>query len=185
MRAELEAVADGGTTVLAPLTEGPAGAVRLKAHQVELAAAGRVGGVPWEPRPDGGSVVQWADGSAGTYAKLVLGPDRTLEGYIVLGLPRSAAGIGLLYDRGEAVPEDPSVLLRLDGPDAGSGESRAIPESTLCHCAGVTAGRIADAVTEGARTVEEVSCATRAATGCGGCRSAVRELIEKHAAAAV
>ena len=183
--AELDAVAEGGTTVLAPLTPGPAGAVRLKAHQVELASAGTVTGLPWEPRPDGGSVVQWADGSAGTYAKLVLGPDRTLEGYIVLGLPRSAAGIGLLHDRGEAVPEDPSVLLRLDGPDAGAGESRMTPESTVCHCAGVTMGRITDVVAKGATTVEEVGCATRAATGCGGCRGAVRRLIEEHAAAAV
>ncbi|MEX5237394.1 FAD-dependent oxidoreductase [Kocuria arenosa] len=183
--AELEAVADGGTAVLAPLTSGPAGAVRLKAHQVELASAGAVGGLPWEFRPDGGSVVQWADGGAGTYAKLVLGSDRTLEGYIVLGLPRSAAGIGLLYDRGEAVPEDPSVLLRLDGPDAGSGESQMTPESTVCHCAGVTMGRITDVVEEGAATVEEVSCATRASTGCGGCKAAVARIIEVHRGVAV
>ena len=183
--AELVAVADGGTAVLAPLTSGPAGAVRLKAHQVELASAGAVGGLPWELRPDGGSVVQWADGGAGTYAKLVLGPDRTLEGYIVLGLPRSAAGIGLLYDRGEAVPEDPSVLLRLDGPDAGSGESPMTPESTVCHCAGVTMGRITDVVEQGAATVEEVGCATRASTGCGGCKAAVARIIEVHRGVAV
>ncbi|WP_298582631.1 FAD-dependent oxidoreductase [uncultured Kocuria sp.] len=182
-RAELEAVAEGGTAVLAPLTGGPAGAVRLKAHQVELACAGAVGGLPWEIRADGGSVVQWADGGAGTYAKLVLGPDRTLEGYIVLGLPRAAAGIGLLHDRGETVPEDPSVLLRLDGPDAGGEESPMTPESTVCHCAGVTMGGITDAVGRGAATVEEVSCATRASTGCGGCKDAVRRLVEEHAAA--
>ena len=179
-QAELDSVAEGGTAVVEPLIDGPAGAVRLKAHQVELASAGSVGGLPWEPRPDGGSVVQWADGGAGTYAKLVLGPDRTLEGYIVLGLPRSAAGIGLLYDRGEAVPDDPSVLLRLDGPDAGGTENQMSPESTVCHCAGVTMGRITDVVEEGASTVEEVSCATRASTGCGGCRAAVARIIEVH-----
>ena len=183
--ADLDAVADSGTAVLAPLTSGSAGAVRLKAHQVELASAGTVAGLPWETRPDGGSVVQWADGGAGTYAKLVLAPDRTLEGYIVLGLPRSAAGIGLLYDRGEAVPEDPSVLLRLDGPDAGGGESQMSPESTVCHCAGVTMGRITDVVEEGAATVEEVSCATRASTGCGGCRGAVARIIEVRRGVAV
>ncbi|MFC4902329.1 MULTISPECIES: FAD-dependent oxidoreductase [Kocuria] len=180
VRAELEAVAEGGTTVLAPLTEGPAGAVRLKAHQVELACAGAAGGAPWEPRADGGSVVQWADGSAGTYAQLVLRPDRTLAGYTVLGLPRAAAEIGLLHDRGEAVPEDPSVLLRLDGPDAGAGERPTTPESTVCHCAGVSKGRIADAVAEGAATVEAVGRATRAATGCGGCKAAVARIIDAH-----
>jgi assimilatory nitrate reductase electron transfer subunit len=184
-RAELDAVAGGGTAVLAPLTSGPAGAVRLKAHQVELACAGAVGGLPWEPRPDGGSVVQWADGAAGTYAKLVLGPDRSLEGYIVLGLPRAAAGIGLLHDRGEPVPLDPSVLLRLDGPDAGNEPAQPSPEATVCHCAGVTMGRIADAVDDGASTVEEVSCATRASTGCGGCKAAVARIIEVHRGVAV
>jgi assimilatory nitrate reductase electron transfer subunit len=184
IRAELDAVAEGGTAVLAPLTTGPAGAVRLKAHQVELACAGTVGGLPWEPRPDGGTVVQWADGSAGSYAQLVLRPDRTLEGYIVLGLPRAAAEIGLLHDRGEPVPEDPGVLLRLDGPDAGAPqETRLTPESTVCHCAGVTMGRITDAVGQGAATLEEVSCATRASTGCGGCTDTVRRLVEEHAAA--
>lgn len=180
--AELRGVAEGGTAVLAPLTEGPAAAVRLKARSVELASAGTVDGRPWEPRPDGGSVVQWADGSAGTYAKLVLGPDRTVEGYVVLGLPRAAAEIGLLHDRGEAVPQDPSVLLRLDGPDAGAAQTRLTPESTVCHCAGVTMGRITDAVVEGAATVEAVGCATRAATGCGGCRTSVQRLIEEHTA---
>lgn len=180
LHAELDAVARGGTAVLEPLTEGPAAAVRLKAHQVELASAGTVSGEPWQPRPGGGSVVQWADGSAGTYAKLVLGPDRRLEGYVVLGLPRAAAEIGLLHDRGEAVPQDPGVLLRLDGPDAPRGETRLSPESTVCHCAGVTMGRIAHAVDEGAGTVEEVGCATRASTGCGGCRAVVARIIEEH-----
>ncbi|MEX5300307.1 FAD-dependent oxidoreductase [Kocuria sp. CPCC 205292] len=184
VRAELAAVAEGGTAVLAPLTTGPAGAVRLKARQVDLACAGEVGGPPWEPRPDGGSVVQWADGAAGSYAQLVLRPDRTLAGYVVLGLPRSAAGIGLLHDRGEPVPEDPSVLLRPDGPDAGAQqEPRPTPGTTVCHCAGVTRGRIAEAVEQGAATLEEVRCATRAATGCGGCGDAVRRLVEEHAAA--
>ena len=105
-------------------------------------------------RPDGGSVVQWADGGAGTYAKLVLAPDRTLEGYIVLGLPRSAAGIGLLHDRGEPVPEEPGVLLCPDGPDAGAPqETPMTPGSTVCHCAGVTLGRITEAVGQGARAL--------------------------------
>jgi assimilatory nitrate reductase electron transfer subunit len=41
-------------------------------------------------------------------------------------------------------------------------------------------GRIAHAVDEGACTVEEVSCATRASTGCGGCKAAVARIIEEH-----
>ena len=44
---------------------------------------------------------------------------------------------------------------------------------------------LTEAVGQGASTVEEVSCATRAATGCGGCTDAVRRLVEEHAAAAV
>lgn len=81
-------------------------------------------------------------------------------------------------------PEDPSVLLRPDGPDAGpQQEARPTPGTTVCHCAGVTRGRIAEAVEQGAATLEEVRCATRAATGCGGCGDAVRRLVEEHAAA--
>lgn len=46
-----------------------------------------------------------------------------------------------------------------------------------CRCHNVTYGAIYDAVEKGARTVEEVSKATGAGTGCGGCKEFLQFLI--------
>ena len=43
-------------------------------------------------------------------------------------------------------------------------------EKLACRCHNVSYGKIYDAVRNGARTVEEVSRATGAGTGCGKCR---------------
>ena len=51
---------------------------------------------------------------------------------------------------------------------------------TVCHCMGVTAGEIKEAVEAGATTVEAVQEATSAGTGCGGCVDTIAELIEEY-----
>jgi assimilatory nitrate reductase electron transfer subunit len=45
----------------------------------------------------------------------------------------------------------------------------------------VTAGRIRDSVGDGCSTVPEISAATRAGTGCGGCKGRIAELIAQFA----
>ena len=50
-------------------------------------------------------------------------------------------------------------------------------EKLACRCHNVTYGKIYDAVKNGARTVEEVSKATGAGTGCGTCREFLAFLI--------
>ena len=52
-------------------------------------------------------------------------------------------------------------------------------------CAGVSGTAIAAAVTGGCGTLAEVSGATRAGTGCGGCHEDIKGIIEKHFRAAV
>jgi bacterioferritin-associated ferredoxin len=55
----------------------------------------------------------------------------------------------------------------------------------ICHCEGVRDRTIVKAVQRGASTLHEVQAACGAATRCGGCEPAVRELIERHAGASV
>ncbi len=57
------------------------------------------------------------------------------------------------------------------------------PDDTVCQCNGVSKGRICDAIADGCTSLEDVSRATRASTGCGDCKPLVRELIEKEGAA--
>jgi bacterioferritin-associated ferredoxin len=51
----------------------------------------------------------------------------------------------------------------------------------ICHCRAVTDRAIRAAIEAGARTPAEVARSCRAGTGCGGCRSAVRQLLGEHA----
>lgn len=52
-------------------------------------------------------------------------------------------------------------------------------DETVCICNAVTAGGIEDAVSDGCDTVDAVGCATRAGTGCGGCRARIAEMIDE------
>ena len=47
----------------------------------------------------------------------------------------------------------------------------------ICSCHAVTDRELRDAVQAGARSAREAQLATRAGTGCGGCRMAVRAVV--------
>lgn len=162
--------------------------VMLKAEGVDLVAGGDVSADPWDEPDhadgcaDAPQVTQWADPARGTYVKMVTRAG-ALTGFVCVGLPRTGAELTLLFERGAELPADRSVLLRLDADDAGaaaSGDPFAA-DATVCWCNGVTAGRIGEAVEEGADSVECVASKTRAGTGCGGCRGRIAELLARTA----
>jgi assimilatory nitrate reductase electron transfer subunit len=165
------------------------GVMLLKARQVDMASAGAVDAELWDD--DSGSsacgapvpprqVAQWADPEHGRYVKMVT-RGGVLEGLVCVGMPRTAAELVLLYERGSELPADRTALFRLDAaeqlPDL-SGP--ADPASALCRCTGATHGQVQEAVAGGCHSVGAVSGATRAGSGCGGCRSRIAELIESH-----
>lgn len=50
----------------------------------------------------------------------------------------------------------------------------------ICNCMGVSRGDIEDAIrTKGLKTAEEVSNATDAGTGCGGCVGLIEEILKE------
>jgi assimilatory nitrate reductase electron transfer subunit len=57
-----------------------------------------------------------------------------------------------------------------------------IPVVIVCHCHRVTDGQIRRVVQEGACTLREVSRASRAGRTCGGCRPAVKRVIQEEIA---
>ena len=129
-------------------------------------------------------IAQWADPEHGRYVKMTTRAG-VLEGLVAVGMPRTAAELVQLFERGAELPADRSLLLRLDGPDQVAAPGAGDPERTVCRCAGVSGTKIADAVTDGCGTVAEVSGATRAGTGCGGCHDDIKGIIEKHFQGAV
>lgn len=174
-----------------PYIERAASVVMLKAEGVDVASAGNTAADPWDPASLGGahvaecgasplSVAQWADPEHGRYVKMVTRAG-ILEGFVCVGMPRTAAELTLLFERGSELPADRSVLLRFDGPDydpAVGGDMFAL-EATVCWCNGVTVGAITDSAGAGNTTVACISAATRAGTGCGGCKGRIGELLER------
>lgn len=160
--------------------------VMLKSEGVDLVAAGDVTPDPWDDDPSahdagcgaGRTVAQWADPAHGRYVKLVA-DGGVLTGFVSVGMPRTAAELTLLFERGSELPSDASVLLRFDGPDGlAEPDGGFTPSATVCWCNGVTGEQILDAAQTCEPTVAGIGAATRAGTGCGGCRGRIAELLE-------
>ena len=176
-----------GAEALPALPAEQPGVVVLKARGLNMAVAGDVAAEPWDeeilaagaaagrPRLQ---VAQWADPEHGRYVKMTTRAG-VLEGLVAVGMPRTAAELVQLFERGAELPADRSLLLRLDGPDHGATPV-ADPGSTVCRCAGVSGASIAAAASSGCETVAEVSASTRAGTGCGGCHDDIKGIIEMH-----
>ena len=184
------------------------GVVMLKAEGIDVVAAGDTSADPWDidpAHPDDGhgaaepvhgrnctaapvvtaprlGVSQWADPEHGRYVKMVT-RGGILTGFICVGMPRTGAELTLLFERGSELPADRSLLLRYDGPDAdpaGGGDAFA-PDATVCWCNGVTVGAITASAAAGNTDVACIGSATRAGTGCGGCRGRIGEVLERFA----
>ncbi|KQV08510.1 hypothetical protein ASC63_10830 [Leifsonia sp. Root112D2] len=187
----------GGTPLPALAAERPA-IVMLKAEGIDVVSAGVVDPEPWDREPQNSElaasgdaahpaarrqVSQWADPEHGRYVKMVT-RGGVLEGMVSVGMPRTGAELMLLFERGSELPADRSILLRHDGPDEVSttvtGELSA--DETVCWCNAVTVGHIHDAIDDGNTTVACVGSATRAGTGCGGCKGRIAELIDRFSA---
>jgi assimilatory nitrate reductase electron transfer subunit len=187
----LAAFLTGREAAAGPLPAERAPVMMLKARGVDVAAAGDIATGPFDAPHDESSrgvafgdapqVSVWADPEHGKYVKMST-RGGALAGFISVGMPRTAAELTLLFERGAELPADRSALLRLDGPDRPT-TTASDPARTVCRCAGVDQQTISAAAAAGCATVQEVSAATRAGTGCGGCHGELTALIEAHFAA--
>jgi NAD(P)H-nitrite reductase large subunit len=135
---------------------------RLRAPDLDVAVLG-------DPERAEGQVVEVSNPVTGTYRKLVV------RGGVIVGaaLVGDLTRIGLItqhYDRGTILgPHEPGELLMNERPSA----QVVLPDDAeVCGCAGVSAGEI-----RACASLAEVRETTRASTGCGGCATAVRELV--------
>jgi assimilatory nitrate reductase electron transfer subunit len=149
---------------------------RLKASGIDLAAMGTVDGGP------DAEVVSFADPARGTYARLVI-RDNRIAGAVLLGDNPTVGTVVQLYDRDAEVPADRRSLLlgrALGGAASGPVDTPAfIPDqAVICRCNSVRKAAITACWRAGARTVGDVVAATRASTGCGGCRDAVCGIVD-------
>ncbi|WP_433873501.1 nitrite reductase large subunit NirB [Saccharopolyspora sp. CA-218241] len=135
---------------------------KLKLLGVDVASFGDV-----HATTEGALEVVYANGAAGTYAKLVLGDDASvLLGGVLVGDASAYPALRPLV--GRELPGPPERLLL----PAGSGaEAAPLPaEATVCSCNNVTKQDITAAVTDrGLIDVAGIKSCTGAGTSCGSC----------------
>jgi nitrite reductase (NADH) large subunit len=146
---------------------------RLKVAGVDVASMGRI-----EPELERDEVIQVVETRRGAYRKLIVRGNE-LVGAMLVGNTGAAASLVQTMDRGDPLPEDPLEALC---PNAAFGTPAACADRTVCNCNGVPESRIRDAIAAGASSVEELSLATRAGTGCGSCKTELAQILKKQTA---
>lgn len=148
---------------------------RLKAMDLDVAALGETSPEPADSG-EGLEVLVFSDPTRHVYKKLVIRAG-VVTGAVLLGDLATAGALTQAFDRGAALPADRLHLL-FAGPTANAAPDPAALEddAVVCTCNQVTAGELRGS---GCRTADEAAAATRAGTGCGGCRSTVQHLLDR------
>ena len=124
----------------------------------------------------GGEVVEVSNPISGSHRRLVVRDGRIVAATLVGDLSR----VGLItqhFDRQTVLgPREPGNLLMPERTGEERSAALTLPDDAeVCACAGVTAGRI-----RACSSYEQVRDTTRATTGCGGCASTVRQLLQSR-----
>lgn len=152
--------------------------VRVKAAGLEIVTMG-VCGERRAPDPAHRSVTL-SDPASGRHVEVVVA-DGLLVGATCVGAPDVGADLTATYTRRVPVPADPAhLLLRpvAQAPAPASSPTHMPDRTTVCTCNGVTKGDVVGCWHDGARSVDDVARATRATTGCGGCKEVVCGLVD-------
>ena len=144
---------------------------KLKVMGVELASMGEVNA------RDGDEEIVYREARRGIYKKLVVREGK-LAGAILLGDVTKAATLTQAFDRQSALPDDRAGLLFDLGKNRASAMLEMPDEAPVCNCNGVTKGTIRLVAAQGECTPEAVMKCTRAGSGCGSCKSLVREIVD-------
>ncbi|MEU1228291.1 FAD-dependent oxidoreductase [Streptomyces sp. NPDC005828] len=160
---------------------GPARrAVRPRLTGIDLAVVGP----PDDPDGTGSAGderVELSDPARGRYGRLLF-RDGRIRAAVLLGLPRAASAVGLLYAEDRPAPADRLALL-LGATEEYAGGAELPDTAVVCQCNNVTRGTLLRAWRDGARDLPALAAATRATTGCGSCAALVRGICEKAAEA--
>ncbi|MGW6006308.1 FAD-dependent oxidoreductase [Oerskovia enterophila] len=165
------AVAAAGTGTTPPAT--PTDVVRLKAAGLDVVAMGVCGAR--RAHDPSHRTLRLTDPDAGRHVEVVVAGG-FLVGATVVGAPQIGADLTATYTRRVPVPADPAHLLLQPVAQAAAPASDPthMPDrTTVCSCNGVTKGDIVASWREGARSTTDIARATRATTGCGGCKDVV------------
>ncbi len=150
---------------------------KLKLIGVDVASFG----IPFMPADKGHSII-FENKTESLYKRINVTHDgKKLLGGILVGDADDYNMLLQMYQNEMPLPEHPEVLIiggRGEG-DASFGSAMDLPDTAVvCSCEAVTKGAICCSVLEdGNENLKAVAKATKAATGCGGCKPMVVDLI--------
>lgn len=150
---------------------------KLKLIGVDVASFGN----PFTTEEEAHSIV-FENKMEGLYKRINVSKDgKTLLGGILVGDASDYNMLLQLQQNKMALPENPEDLIlgARGGDGAAMGNVMDLPdEAVVCSCESVTKGAICCAVTEGGHeSLKSISKATKATTGCGGCKPMVSDLV--------
>ncbi len=151
-------------------------ATKLKVTGVDLFSAGDFADAP------GREDIVFRDPGRGVYKRLILEGD-CLLGAVMYGDTADGAWFFDLIKQGKSVSGMRDTLIF--GPAFQGGASAnplaAVaalpPEAEICGCNGICKGRIVDAITAGADTLDQVRTVTKASASCGTCTGLVEQIM--------
>ncbi|AWG21894.1 nitrite reductase (NAD(P)H) [Flavobacterium faecale] len=120
----------------------------------------------------------------GTYKRINVTKDgKTLLGGILVGDSSDYNSLFQIYSNAMKLPENPEdLILGSRGGEASSmGSAMDLPDTAvICSCENVTKGAICCSITDGScETLGDVIKATKATSGCGGCKPMVVDLVKE------
>lgn len=151
---------------------------KLKLIGVDVASFGE----PFMPASQGHSVI-FENKTQHLYKRINVSLDgKSLLGGILVGDASDYNMLHQIYLNGMKIPEDPSQLI-LPASEGGSsfGSVMDLPDTAqVCSCESVSKGSICCSITEnGSNNLGDVIAATKATTGCGGCKPMVVDLVNE------
>lgn len=151
---------------------------QLKLIGVEVASFGD----PFIEHQDGTPIV-YENKFTGIYKRINVSKDgNKLLGGILVGDSSDYNSLFQIYINGMAVPKNPEDLIlgARGGEGSTMGSAMDLPDSAvICSCENVTKGSICCSITDGScETLSDVVKATKATSGCGGCKPMVSDLVK-------
>ena len=160
--------------------EGADMSTKLKLLGVDVASVGYSHG-----RTEGSRSFSFRDELKGVYKKIVVSPEGDkLLGAILVGEAEEYGTLQQMMLNEMPLPAEPRALIlpATDGAPAGMGVDALPDAAMICSCHNVTKGEIVACVEDGATTIGELKSATCASTGCGGCATMCKQLLDSELA---
>lgn len=151
---------------------------KLKLMGVDVASIGDA-----QAKSQGALVYTYQNDGNEIYKRLVVSADKTqLLGAVLVGDASSYDQLLQYSLNGIALPENPETLIlpALSGQTTAIGVEALPANAQICSCYDVSKAQICDAIEGGCCSVSDLKKHTKAATGCGGCGSLLKSVLDSE-----